>query len=240
MHGIARMSRSRSVPLTSAQIDEYVRQLQGIAEDDSGDDNNAFDGEVDDYVPQNHVNRESDSEIEQFLDQPNNQHGQGSPSPLPAPVSNAQRNRGRGRGRPRGRGGSAGQAATPASSTDTGLPVGHEELASVKSGSRRWPIHVFFNVLDLAAINAWVLYKEVTGVTISRREFILQLCEELRSEYIEDRQSKKQRQEPLQSTSTRQEATINRKRKKCTIGCARETKLQTNVQSAANQHVELA
>src|SRR5277367_285831 len=128
------MSRSRSVPLTSAQIDEYVRQLQGISEDDSGDDNNAFDGEVDDYVPQNHVNRESDSEIEQFLDQPNNQHGQGSPSPLPAPVSNAQRNRGRGRGRgrghPRGRGGSAGQAATPASSTDTGLPVGHEELAS--------------------------------------------------------------------------------------------------------------
>jgi len=30
---------------------------------------------------------------------------------------------------------------------------------SVKSASRRWPVHAFFNVLDLAGINAWVLYK---------------------------------------------------------------------------------
>jgi len=36
---------------------------------------------------------------------------------------------------------------------------------SVKSGSRRWPLHVLFNILTLAGNNAWILYKEVTGLT---------------------------------------------------------------------------
>lgn len=31
---------------------------------------------------------------------------------------------------------------------------------SVKGGSQCWPMAVFYNVLDLAAINAYVLYKE--------------------------------------------------------------------------------
>ncbi|KAJ8887623.1 hypothetical protein PR048_013840 [Dryococelus australis] len=46
----------------------------------------------------------------------------------------------------------------------------------VKSASRHWPVHVFFNVLDLACINAWILYKEVTGRKIKRMKFILELC----------------------------------------------------------------
>jgi len=50
---------------------------------------------------------------------------------------------------------------------------------SVKMPCRRWPVHTVCNILDLAAINAWVLYKEVTGEKISRREFILTLAEEL-------------------------------------------------------------
>ena len=29
---------------------------------------------------------------------------------------------------------------------------------SVKSKSRRWPLQIFFNILDLAGINSWVLY----------------------------------------------------------------------------------
>ncbi|XP_043506207.1 uncharacterized protein LOC122526717, partial [Polistes fuscatus] len=33
---------------------------------------------------------------------------------------------------------------------------------SVKSGSRRWPLQVFYNILDLAGINSWILYKETT------------------------------------------------------------------------------
>ena len=34
---------------------------------------------------------------------------------------------------------------------------------SVKAGSRRWPIQIWYNVLDSAAINSWILYKHVTG-----------------------------------------------------------------------------
>lgn len=43
---------------------------------------------------------------------------------------------------------------------------------SVKASSRRWPLQVFYNILDLAAINAWILYKETTQVNISRKDFI--------------------------------------------------------------------
>ena len=42
---------------------------------------------------------------------------------------------------------------------------------STKSSSRRWPLQVFFNILDLAGINAWILYKETTGDKISRKTF---------------------------------------------------------------------
>jgi len=50
---------------------------------------------------------------------------------------------------------------------------------SVKSSSRRWPLHTFSNVLDLAGINAWVLYKKVTNTKITLRNFLLQLSKEL-------------------------------------------------------------
>lgn len=48
-----------------------------------------------------------------------------------------------------------------------------------KSGTRRWPMAVSFNIVDLAAINAWIVFKEVTGTQISRRNFLLQLMTEL-------------------------------------------------------------
>ena len=50
---------------------------------------------------------------------------------------------------------------------------------SMKAGSFQWPIQVFFNILDLVAINAWILYKECTRSKISRKEFIFCLAEEL-------------------------------------------------------------
>ena len=50
---------------------------------------------------------------------------------------------------------------------------------SVKSGSRTWPLQVFFNILDLAGINSWVLYKNATGKNISRKDFLFRLAEEL-------------------------------------------------------------
>ena len=53
---------------------------------------------------------------------------------------------------------------------------------TVKAGSFRWPLQVFFNILNLAAINAWILYKECIGSKIFRKEFIFCLAEELAQE----------------------------------------------------------
>lgn len=54
---------------------------------------------------------------------------------------------------------------------------------SVKSGSRRWQLQVFFNILDIAVINTWILYKNTTGENVSRKKFLFLLAEELASEY---------------------------------------------------------
>ena len=51
---------------------------------------------------------------------------------------------------------------------------------SVKSGSF---YQVFFNTLDLAAINSWILDNETTGENISKKDVLLQLSEELSTEY---------------------------------------------------------
>ena len=32
-----------------------------------------------------------------------------------------------------------------------------------KSATRRWPVAVFFNIIDCACINSYVIYSEVTG-----------------------------------------------------------------------------
>ena len=52
-------------------------------------------------------------------------------------------------------------------------------LYSVKAASRRWPVHVFYNVVDMALINGWILYKQACQSSISRREFIQRVAEEL-------------------------------------------------------------
>ena len=50
---------------------------------------------------------------------------------------------------------------------------------SVKAASRRWPIHVFYNVIDLALINSWILFSYICKSNISRRKFIQRVAEEL-------------------------------------------------------------
>lgn len=52
-------------------------------------------------------------------------------------------------------------------------------LYSTKVSCRRWPLQVFYNVLDLAVVNSVIVYREVTGTRISRREFLLNLMKEL-------------------------------------------------------------
>lgn len=41
---------------------------------------------------------------------------------------------------------------------------------SVKAPCRRWPVHTFYNLLDLAEINSWLLYCDLNGKKISRRD----------------------------------------------------------------------
>lgn len=55
---------------------------------------------------------------------------------------------------------------------------------SLKSASRRWPVHVFFNILDLTGINSWILYKKITGEKLSRKNFLFRLVDELASEHL--------------------------------------------------------
>lgn len=50
---------------------------------------------------------------------------------------------------------------------------------TVKTSSKRWPFHVFCNILDLAGVNAYILYKQLSGKEISRQKFIFELAEEL-------------------------------------------------------------
>ena len=52
-------------------------------------------------------------------------------------------------------------------------------LCTIRSASRRWPVAVWGNILDIAAINSYVLYKRVTSNRIARRQFILMLVENL-------------------------------------------------------------
>ena len=58
-----------------------------------------------------------------------------------------------------------------------------------RTGTRRWPIHSFQNTLDLTAINAWILYKEVTKENISRKNFIRELAEEFAEPQVQKRNS---------------------------------------------------
>ena len=41
-------------------------------------------------------------------------------------------------------------------------------LCTTRSASRRWPVTVWGNILDIAAINSYVLYKKVTSNRITR------------------------------------------------------------------------
>lgn len=52
-------------------------------------------------------------------------------------------------------------------------------MYSVKAASRRWPMHVFYNVIDMALLNGWILFREITGSSISRRKYIQQVADEL-------------------------------------------------------------
>lgn len=93
---------------------------------------------------------------------------------------------------------------------------------TTKSKSCRWPLQVFFNLLDLAGINAWILYKQTTGENISRQDFLLKLAVELGADFREAREQPKERTNTKGSLP--KSITDAYQRKRCQIGYCKETK----------------
>ena len=83
----------------------------------------------------------------------------------------------------------------------------------MKAASRRWPVHVFYNVVDMALINSWILYKQVFQSSISRREFIQRVAEELigRAPTV----SRKQRAEEVCSPNDTNASAVVKRRLTC-------------------------
>ena len=77
------------------------------------------------------------------------------------------------------------------------------------AATRRWLLAVWTNLLDIAALNCWILYRKCSDSLISRRNFILQPIESLRDAYMMKRRPVLQRR--VDPGSERQSG----KRKKC-------------------------
>ena len=52
-------------------------------------------------------------------------------------------------------------------------------LYLVKAASRKWPVHIFYNIIDMALINSWVIYKAMCKSNFSHRVYIQKVCKEL-------------------------------------------------------------
>ena len=79
-----------------------------------------------------------------------------------------------------------------------------------KSATRRWPVTVFFNIIDCACINAFVIYRRVTGHRLSRREFLLQLIKEMCGNLLPVTASSM-----LHGMAVASSSQVSRKRKQC-------------------------
>jgi len=86
---------------------------------------------------------------------------------------------------------------------------------STKAGCRRWPLAVFFNILDIAGINAWIIFRKTTGSRMSRRQFLRQLSAEL----TEASMSSPSRPTPLPSSSSSTSGCLD-KRVNCQVKSA--------------------
>ena len=80
---------------------------------------------------------------------------------------------------------------------------------SVKAGTRGWPVAVICIILDLACINAFVLYWKGTGNFISRQDFIFKGATELRENYLVQRRARKKASEQESSRSSKKSLTRN-------------------------------
>ncbi|CAL9702363.1 unnamed protein product [Knipowitschia caucasica] len=63
---------------------------------------------------------------------------------------------------------------------------------SVRSGTRRWPVAVFYNMIDMAALNAHVLYQACTGKQERRVAFLVALARELAHSHVGAKKAQKE------------------------------------------------
>ena len=64
-------------------------------------------------------------------------------------------------------------------------------MCTTCAATRRWQMAVWTTILDMAGLNSWILFKKASESRISRRAFILQLFEELRSAYASNNTKQK-------------------------------------------------
>ena len=102
-------------------------------------------------------------------------------------------------------------------------------LYTTKVASRRWPLQVFYNLLDLAAINAEIVYQEVTGNKKNRRELILKLIEELQKRLkntVCEEAIIEIEEEDKETDNASASSNINRKC--CQIQCSKQSRNKTS------------
>ena len=85
---------------------------------------------------------------------------------------------------------------------------------TVKAGTLLWPVAVFYNILDLACINACVLYKKKTGDFISRKNFMFQFATKLKEAHVQGKTTLLAIVLPLLFNSSYQNSMVDKSRKK--------------------------
>lgn len=90
--------------------------------------------------------------------------------------------------------------------TKSGVDVVDELSASydVSRNSKRWPLTIFFTLLNCAAINAMVIHSANTGIKMPRRKFLKELAYQLIDEYAELRSNNSRLPRDLQTPQKRQ------------------------------------
>ena len=86
---------------------------------------------------------------------------------------------------------------------------------STRAAEHHLPVHVFYNILDLAAINAWIIYRGVTEEKTSRHAFLRQLAEELWEVYKEKHESMVPKHNEEEQSQDKRKAS---KRHQCQVG----------------------
>lgn len=90
-------------------------------------------------------------------------------------------------------------------------------LYTTRAASRRWPMHILYNMLDIAGINSCIIFKQCTKSKLSRHRFLLQLAKEMASKYAGFRSENKA--VPSNDSNVRQYCEVKKhckKNKTCT------------------------